>query len=272
MSIKSYILTEIGQINLKAQIKAIYPSDNGNTELSKKTSDLTPETIKYIRTCFDGVYRSYLKRLGDFLDLSFQENHDFVEFAPKCGDIILKDYKIQNIQEQNDPKNSVTYVCGYLPNNEASKYYVKKIICEDQNWDAVRDKYKNTPGVRKLIYDQCSPNFYIVYDFSEEPTVSLVSPSDTPRQLKMDEIVKLRDAICDAYRTKEDLAEVLLSRLEVNYDTEVTSKGNYKQQVLDMIYNKFEPNHGTKNLLEQLLTERPNNEMLKACKKFWEST
>jgi hypothetical protein len=88
----------------------------------------------------------------------------------------------------------------------------------------------------------------------------------------MDEIVKLRDAICDAYRTKEDLAEVLLSRLEFNYDTEVTSKGNYKQQVLDMIYNKFESNHGTKNLLEQLLTKRPNNEMLKACKKFWEIT
>jgi hypothetical protein len=39
-----------------------------------------------------------------------------------------------------------------------------------------------------------------------------------------------------------------------------------------MIRNNFEPNHDTKDLLEKLLEEIPNNEMLKACKKFWEST
>ena len=272
MSIKSYILTEIGQTNLKSQIKAIYPSDNGNTELSKKTSGLTPETIKYIRTCFDGVYRSYLERLGDFLDLSFQENHDFVEFAPKCGDIILKDYKIQNIQEQNDPKNSVTYVCGYLPNNEASKYYVKKIICEDQNWDEVRDKYKNTPGVRKLIYDQCSPNFYIVYDFSEELLVPPVSPSNTPRRLNGKEIGDLQDAIADAFPYEPYLKQVLKKRLNFDYDAEVQSTGSYTDRIYSMILYIFEPNHDTKNLFEKLLAERPKNQKLNDCKEFWEST
>jgi hypothetical protein len=272
MSIKSYILTEIGQTHLKAQIKAIYPSDNGNTELSRKTSGLTPETIKYIRTRFDGVYRSYLERLGNFLNLSFRENHDFVEFAPKCGDVILNDYKIQNIQEQNDAtKNSVTYVCGYLRNNEASKYYVKKIICEDQNWDVVRDEHKNTPGVRKFIYNQCSPNFYIVYDFFEEPPAPPVSPSDPPRRLTGKEIGDVRDAICDAF-SESSLKEVLLILRDFDYDARVISTGTYKERIFFMIRHIFEPNHETKNLLEQLLTQIPNNEMLKACKKFWEST
>jgi hypothetical protein len=276
MSIKSYILTEIGQINLKAQIKAIYPSDNGNTELSKKTSGLTPETIKYIRTCFDGVYRSYLERLGNFLNLSFRENHDFVEFAPKCGDVILNDYKIQNIQEQNDAKNSVTYVCGRLRDNEATKVYVKKNIWEDQNRDEVRDKYTNTPGVRKFIDNQCSPNFYIVYDFFEKHQPPPVSTSNNPRQLARqlegDQIEELRDAILKAFPNEEDLKEVVrIMNLNFNYDGEVSGV-NYKNRIFNMIEHRLEPNYDTKDLFEKLLTRRPKNEMLKACKRFWEST
>jgi hypothetical protein len=213
---------------------------------------------------------------AEFIDM-------LLDYRKRTQNVITKIKLTSEQVEQNAPKElaDIVYLLTFSPQNKETER-VEAIELTIMGLKALKDQLKDGFGFASYDLTIAGLEQLAQYELTElekdavvgSPVVgsvtnitnitavnSDVTVSYSGGKLTGQQIGELRKIILAAFPHEDELAQVLMFKLDMNWDA-ISSGGNYDLRVFNLITRVAEPQGITKSLIKALSEARPRNQAL----------